>query len=55
MHLFTDDIVLIDETRNLISSKLEAWTEALEQNRFKISKSKIEYMRYKYSKTTKEE
>lgn len=28
--LFADNVVLIDETRKRISSKLEAWREALE-------------------------
>ncbi|KAL4196363.1 hypothetical protein AMTRI_Chr04g245790 [Amborella trichopoda] len=42
--LFADDIVLIDDTRNDVNTKLELWLDALESKGFKISRLKIEYM-----------
>jgi len=47
--LFADDIVLIDETKRGINSKLERWREALETKGFKISRTKTEYMECKFS------
>jgi len=41
--LFADDIVLINETRDGLDSKLELWTHALESKGFKLNKSKTEY------------
>jgi len=48
--LFTDDIVLIYETRAGVNVKLELWRQALESRDFKLSKAKIEYMECKFSK-----
>jgi len=48
--LFTDDIVLVDETRAGINVKLELWSETLESRGFKLSRVKTEYMECKFSK-----
>lgn len=42
--LFTDDIVLKDETRDCVNEKFERWWETLDSKGFKISRTKIEYM-----------
>ncbi|KAL4189875.1 hypothetical protein AMTRI_Chr08g209200 [Amborella trichopoda] len=47
--LFVDDIVLIDETRNGVNTKLELWRDALESKGFKISRTKTKYMESKFS------
>ena len=38
--LFTNDIVLIDETREGVNSKLERWRHTLESRGFRVSRSK---------------
>ena len=43
--LFIDDIVLIDETTNGLNSKLQQWRHALECRGFRLSISKIEYLK----------
>ena len=48
--LFADNIVLIGESREKLSGKLEMSKQALETYGFCISKSKMEYMEYKFSK-----
>ena len=40
--LFADDIVLIDEIKEGVNTKLELWRQTLEC--FRLSRSKIEYM-----------
>ncbi|XP_059313681.1 uncharacterized protein LOC132064641 [Lycium ferocissimum] len=52
--LFTDDIVLIDETRSGVNDRLGVWREALESKDFKLSKKKIEYLEFKFSNVTSE-
>ena len=52
--LFTDDIVLVDETRRGIISKVERWRQALESKGFRISRTKTEYMECIFSKNRKE-
>lgn len=47
--LFADDIVLVDETREGVSAKLEAWRETLELKGFKLSRGKTEYIEFKCS------
>ncbi|WP_288845548.1 reverse transcriptase domain-containing protein, partial [uncultured Paraburkholderia sp.] len=42
--LFADDIVLIDDTRDGVNTKSEAWKKILESKDFKISRNKTEYM-----------
>ena len=47
--LFTDDIVLIDETTRVVNVMLKIWMETLESNFFKISRNDTEYMEYEFS------
>ena len=42
--LFTDDIVLVDETRAGVNAKLELWRQTLESRGFRLSRAKTEYM-----------
>jgi len=42
--LFADDIVLIDENRKGVNSKLERWRYTLESRGFGVSRSKTEYL-----------
>ena len=49
--LFADDIVLANETRSEVNAKLEIWQDALEVKGFRLSKTKIEYMECKFSKS----
>ena len=48
--LFAYDILLVDETKECVNTKLELWRQTLEAWRFEFSKSKIEYMEYTFSK-----
>ncbi|XP_070048465.1 uncharacterized protein [Nicotiana tomentosiformis] len=47
--LFADDIVLIDEMRGGVNEGLEAWRRTLESKGFKLSRTKIEYVEFKFS------
>jgi len=47
--LFTDDIVLIEETRDRLNDKLEKWRHTLESRGFRLSRSKTEYLRCEFS------
>jgi len=40
--LFVDDIALIDETGEVVNTKLERWRDTLETKGFKLSRSKTE-------------
>ena len=40
--LFADDIALIDETGEVVNTKLERWRDTLETKGFKLSRSKTE-------------
>jgi len=42
--LFTDDIVLIDESRQGVNVKLEQWRQTLEPSGFRLSRTKTEYL-----------
>jgi len=42
--LFVDDIVLIDESREGVNTKLELWRSTLESQGFRLSRSKTEYL-----------
>ncbi|XP_070054032.1 uncharacterized protein [Nicotiana tomentosiformis] len=44
-----DDIILIDETRGGVNARLEVWTQILESKGFKLSRTKTEYLKYKFS------
>ena len=48
--LFADDIVLVDETKEGVNTKLELWRKNLESKGFKLSRKKTEYMECKFSK-----
>ncbi|CAL5326496.1 unnamed protein product [Camellia sinensis] len=52
--LFADDIVLVDETREGVNTKLEIWRKALESKGFRISRTKTEYMECKFSNSNNE-
>jgi len=41
--LFADDIVLIDEYTEGVSTKLELWRDTLKGKGFKLSRTKTEY------------
>jgi len=47
--LFADDIVVIDETRVGLKDKLEKWRHTLEFRGFRLSRSKTEYLRCRFS------
>ena len=47
--LFADDIVLIDETREGVNTKLERWRDTLDVKGFRLSRSKTEYLYYRFS------
>jgi hypothetical protein len=53
--LFTDDVVLVDESRTGVDQKLELWRRTLEVKGFRLSRSKTEYMKCDFSATTQEE
>ena len=48
--LFADDIVLVNETRAEVNAKLKLWRQTLESRSFRLSRTKTEYMEYKFSK-----
>ena len=50
--LFADDIMLVAETREEVSNKLDEWREALEGKGLHISRTKIEYLRCDFSGTS---
>ena len=47
--LFANDIILIDETRDGLNNKLEQWRHILESREFRLSRSKAEYLKYRFS------
>ena len=49
--LFIDDIVLVAETKEKVSNKLDEWREALEGKGLCISRTKTEYLRCDFSGT----
>jgi hypothetical protein len=50
--LFTDDVVLMGESRTGVDQKLELWRRTLEAKCFRLSRSKAEYMKCDFSATT---
>jgi hypothetical protein len=50
--LFTDDVVLVDESRMEVDQKLELRRRTLEAKGFRLSRSKTEYMKCDFSATT---
>jgi hypothetical protein len=53
--LFADDVVLVDDSRTGVNSKLELWRETLESKGFRLSRTKTEYMMCGFSTTRREE
>ena len=47
--MFADDIVLIDETREGINTKLERCRDTLQAKGFRLSRSKTEYLHCRFS------
>ena len=47
--LFADDVVLIDESRAAVDTKLELWRRTLETKGFRLSRTKTEYMKCEFS------
>jgi hypothetical protein len=52
---FTDDIVLVDESRMVIDQKLELWRRTLKIKCFRLNRSKTEYIKCDFNTTTQEE
>jgi hypothetical protein len=52
--LFADDVVLVDESRTKVDQKLKLWRQNLDAKDFRLSMSKIEYMKCDFSATTQE-
>jgi hypothetical protein len=50
--LFADDVILVDESRTGVDQKLELWRRTLKAKGFRLSRSKIEYMKYNFNATT---
>ena len=50
--LFADDIVLVGETKEEVSNKLDEWRKALKGKGLRISRTKTEYLRYDFSGTS---
>ena len=47
--MFSDEIVLVDETARGVKARLEIWRDVLELKGFKISRKKTGYMECKFS------
>jgi hypothetical protein len=48
-------VVLVNESMTGVDQKLEMWRRTLEAKCFRLSRSKIEYMKCDFSATTQEE
>jgi hypothetical protein len=53
--LFADDVIFVDKSRTGVDQKLELWRWTLEAKGFKLSRSKMEYIKCDFSATTQEE
>ncbi len=51
--LFADDMVYVDKIKREINVKLEIWRDTLRSKGFPLNKTKIEYMKCKFSKSKK--
>ncbi|KAK4710207.1 hypothetical protein R3W88_004720 [Solanum pinnatisectum] len=47
--IFSNYIVLIDETHNKVNARLEVWRQTLESKGFRLSRTKTDYLEYKFS------
>ena len=52
--LFTDDVVLVNESRVWVNRKLKLWRRTLESKEFRLSRTKTEYMMCDFSATRHE-
>ena len=53
--LFTDDVMLVDDSWTVVNRKLELWRQTLELKGFRLTRIKTEYMRCGFSTTRHEE
>jgi hypothetical protein len=53
--LLADDVVLVDESRARVISKLELWQDILNSKGFRSGKTKVKYMRCDFDTITHEE
>ncbi|KAM3377282.1 hypothetical protein P3S68_009695 [Capsicum galapagoense] len=53
--LFADDVVLIDESCRGVNDKLEVWRQTLESKEFRLTKTKTEYLKCKFSDLRQED
>ena len=53
--LFVDDVVLVDESQARVNKKIELWRQTLESKGFRLSKTKIEYMRCDFGGVVQDE
>jgi hypothetical protein len=53
--LFADDVVLVDDSRMGVNSKLELWRKILELKGFRLSRTNTKYMRCVFSTTMRED
>ena len=53
--LFADDVVLVDEIQAGVNRKLELWRQTLESIGFRLSRTKIKYMRCDFGGAAQEE
>jgi hypothetical protein len=53
--LFVDDVVLVDESRAGVNTKLELWRHTLESRGFRLSRTRTEYMMCDFSPTRHED
>lgn len=51
--LFVDDVVLIDKISKGVNQNLELWRNIVGSKGFKIGRSEIEYMHFKFSQHMK--
>ncbi|KAF3615304.1 Acetyl-coenzyme A synthetase [Capsicum annuum] len=52
--VFCDNVVLIDKTWGGVNDKLEVWIQPLESKRFRLSRTKTEYLECKFNELTLE-
>ena len=53
--LFADDVVLVDESGEMVNRKLELWRRTLESKGSRLSRTKTEYMMCDFSVTRHED
>lgn len=47
--MFVDDVVLVDENTNVSEGKLKRWLEILKNSPLKISKTKREFLEFRFN------